>query len=116
MAEVVPTAALEQFLNGEDGPVFRWLAAGATRVETQAKLNATGIPVEGASNPEHRGPRVRTGLLRSSITQAYGRDDLGPYVDVGTPVVYGRFLEDGWITSRGNFIRYPFLEPALIAF
>lgn len=116
MGEVQSTAALDRFLNGEDGPVFRWLAAGATRVETQAKLNATGIPVTGASNPEHRGPRVRTGLLRSSITQAFGKDERGPYVDVGTPVVYGKYLEEGWTTSRGNFIRYPFLEPALSAF
>jgi hypothetical protein len=116
MAEVQSTAALDRFLNGEDGPVFRWLAAGATRVETQAKLNATGIPVAGASNPEMRGPRVQTGLLRSSITQAFGRDELGPFVDVGTPVYYGAYLENGWTTSTGRFIRYPFLEPALVAF
>lgn len=116
MAEVQSTAALREFLYGEDGPVFRYLAAGATRVETQAKLNATGIPVEGASNPEGRGPRVRTGRLRSSITQRFGRDEIGPFVDVGTPVVYGKYLEGGWVTSRGNFIRYPFLEPALVAF
>lgn len=116
MAVVTPTAELEKFLNGEDGPVFRYLAAGGTRVETQAKLNATGIPVQGASNPEMRGPRVRTDRLRSSITQAYGRDAEGPYVDVGTPVIYGRYLEEGWVTSRGNFIRYPFLEPAIVAF
>lgn len=116
MAEVHSTQALDRFLNGEDGPVFRWLAAGATRVETQAKLNATGIPVSGASNPEGRGPRVQTGRLRSSITQAFGKDARGPYVDVGTPVVYGKYLEEGWTTSRGNFIRYPFLQPALVAF
>lgn len=116
MAEVSPTQALERFLTGEDGPVVQWLAAGATRVETQAKLNATGIPVEGASNPQGRGPKVRTGRLRSSITQVYGRDEIGPYVDVGTPVVYGKYLEEGWTTSRGNFIRYPFLAPAIVAF
>ncbi len=85
-------------------------------METQAKLNATGIPVEGASNPEGRGPRVRSGRLRSSITQRFGRDEIGPFVDVGTPVVYGKYLEEGWVTGRGNFIRYPFLEPALVAF
>lgn len=116
MAEVQTTAALREFLEGEDGPVFRWLGAGATRVETQAKLNATGIPVDGASNPEGRGPKVRTGRLRSSITQRYGRDEIGPYIDVGTPVFYGKYLEEGWTTSRGRFIRYPFLQPALSAF
>lgn len=116
MAEVQSTPALREFLYGEDGPVFRFLAAGATRVETQAKLNATGIPVEGASNPEGRGPRVQSDRLRSSIGQRFGRDEQGPYVDVGTPVFYGKFLEKGWTTSRGNFIRYPFLQPALVAF
>ncbi len=116
MAEVQPTQALQAFLTGEDGPVFRYLAAGATRVESQAKLNATGIPVEGASNREGRGPRVQTGRLRSSITQRFGKDEQGPYVDVGTPVVYGKYLEEGWTTSRGNFVRYPFLYPALVAF
>lgn len=110
------TAALDGYLNGPDGPVFRYLLAGATRVETQAKLNATGIPVEGAVNPENRGPRVQTGRLRSSITQNPGRDSEGPYVDVGTPVFYGKYLEEGWTTSRGRYIRYPFLEPALSAF
>lgn len=116
MAEVTSTQALDRFLNGEDGPVFRYLAAGATRVESQAKLNATGIPVEGASNAENRGPRVQTGRLRSSITQRFGKDEQGPYIDVGTPVFYGKYLEEGWTTSRGNFIRYPFLQPALSAF
>jgi hypothetical protein len=111
MAEVRPTAALQQFLAGEDGPVFRYLAAAAERVETQAKLNATGIPVTGATNPEGRGPRVRTGRLRSSITWAPGRNSRGPYVDIGTPVIYGRYLE----TGLRNGATYPFLRPALSA-
>lgn len=116
MSYVQSLPALREFLYGEDGPVFRYLAAGATRVETQAKLNATGIPVDGAVNPEHRGPKVRTGRLRSSIGQRFGRDAEGPYVDVGTPVFYGKYLEEGWTTSRGRYIRYPFLQPALLAF
>ena len=111
MAEVTPTAALNEFLEGPDGPVFRYLAEQAVRVETQAKLNATGIPVEGATNPEGRGPRVRTGRLRSSITWAPGRDARGPYVDIGTPVFYGRYLELG----LRNGVTYPFLRPALSA-
>ena len=113
---VTATSALDGYLNGPEGPIFRYLAEGATRVETQAKLNATGIPVEGASNPEGRGPRVQTGRLRSSITQRFGRDELGPFVDVGTPVYYGKYLEEGWTTSTGRYIRYPFLQPALVAF
>lgn len=116
MAEVHSTAALERFLGGEDGAVFQFLVQGAMRVESQAKLNATGIPVDGASNPEGRGPRVQTGRLRSSITIKPGRNEEGPFVDVGTPVFYGQFLERGWVTSRGNWFRYPFLQPALVAF
>jgi hypothetical protein len=111
MAEVHSTPALEEFLNGEDGPVYRYLAEQAVRVETLAKLNATGIPVEGANNPEGRGPRVRTGRLRSSITWVPGRDARGPYVDIGTPVIYGRYLE----TGLRNGATYPFLRPALAA-
>ena len=116
MAEVHATQELERFLTGEDGALFQWLYQGALRVESQAKLNATGIPVDGASNPEGRGPRVQTGRLRSSITIEPGKNDQGPYVDIGTPVFYGQFLERGWVTSRGNWFRYPFLEPALVAF
>lgn len=111
MAEVSPTAALNEFLYGEDGPVFRYLAEQAVRVETQAKLNATGIPVEGANNPAGRGPRVRTGRLRSSITWHPGRDANGPYVDIGTPVIYGRYLE----TGLRNGATYPFLRPAIMS-
>jgi hypothetical protein len=109
MAEVHPTAALEQFLAGPDGPIFRYLASQAVRVETQAKLNASGIPVEGARNPEGRGPNVRTGRLRASITWAPGRDAQGPFVDIGTPVFYGRILELGF----PNGTTYPFLRPAM---
>ena len=111
VAEVHPTAALQEFLNGEDGPIFRELVAMAQRVEAQAKLNASGIPVTGANNPEGRGPNVRTGRLRSSITWLPGRDAIGPFVDVGTPVIYGRYLETGLRNGR----TYPFLRPALSA-
>lgn len=74
-----------------------------------AKLNATGIPVAGANNPEGRGPRVRTGRLRSSIGWAPGRDAKGPFVDIGTDVPYGKYLETGLV----NGATYPFLRPAL---
>ena len=116
MAEVHSTAALERFLAGQDGPVFQFLVQGAMRVESQAKLNATGIPVDGASNPEGRGPKVQTGRLRSSITIKPGINEEGPFVDVGTPVFYGQFLERGWSRSAGNWFRYPFFQPALVAF
>ena len=113
MTFVANPHGIDELLNGPDGPVAKILGRVAVRVESQAKLNATGAQVVGAANPEGRGPRVRTDRLRSSITWVYGRDALGLYVAVGTNVSYGRHLEVGWTTSRGNFFRYPFLKPAL---
>lgn len=108
---VLDPAGVEALLNGEDGPVAEILRAAAIRVESQAKLNATGIPVEGASNPEGRGPRVRTGNLRSSITWVFGHDSIGIFAAVGTNVYYGYYLETGLV----NGATYPFLRPALSA-
>lgn len=107
--------ALRELLESPDGPVVADLMRRGGNVETQAKLNASGGPVDGASNPEGRGPRVDTGRGRSSISHVPGRDAIGVYVDVGTNVDYMGRLERGWTTSRGNFFRYPFLEPALPA-
>lgn len=104
---------VEELLNGPDGFGAKVLGAAGVRVETQAKLNATGGPVDGAVNPENRGPRVRTDRLRSSITWVYGQDELGLFVAVGTNVYYGYHLEVGWVSSRGNFFKYPFLVPAM---
>lgn len=109
MSEVTPTEELKAFLEGTDGVLYRELGELALRVETQAKLNATGIPVTGANNPQGRGPNVQTGRLRSSITWSPGKDAAGPFVDIGTPVVYGRYLELGLRGGR----TYPFLMPAL---
>lgn len=111
MSEVRATDELRSFLDGSDGVLYRELGELAMRVETQAKLNATGIPVSGANNPEGRGPNVRTGRLRSSIGWAPGKDAAGPFVEIGTPVVYGRYLELGLRNGR----TYPFLMPALRA-
>jgi hypothetical protein len=108
-------AGIEELLNGPDGVGARVLGAAGDRVESQAKLNATGGPVEGAVNADSRGPRVRTDRLRSSITWVYGRDELGLFVAVGTNVYYGYHLEVGWTSPRGNFFKYPFLVPALSA-
>lgn len=104
---------MEALLNGPEGPGARALGAAAVRVETQAKLNATGGPVDGGT--AGRGPRVRTDNLRSSITWVYGRDELGLYAAVGTNVFYGYHLEVGWTSPAGNFFKYPFLVPALSA-
>ncbi len=107
--------ALRQILESPNGPIVADLMRRGQNVETQAKINATGAPVQGAVNPGGRGPRVDSGRLRSSVSHAPGVDDQGAFVDVGTNVHYGRRLEVGWTTSRGNFFRYPFLEPALPA-
>jgi hypothetical protein len=106
---------IKELLEGPDGFAAKVLGAAAIRVETQAKLNATGINVDGAMNPESRGPKVRTDRLRSSITWVYSQDQLGLSVLVGTNVYYGYFLETGFMSRAGNFFKYPFLVPALSA-
>lgn len=113
MTFVADPHKLDALINGPEGPVAKILAAAAIRVESQAKLNATGAQVVGAVNPAGRGPRVRTDRLRSSIGWNLGRDEIGLYAVVGTKVYYGRYLEQGWTTSSGSYWRYPFLKPAL---
>lgn len=104
--------ALERLLEGPEGPVARELGKLAIRVESEAKLNATGRAVQGANNPAGRGPHVRTGRLRSSIAWRMGRDNQGLYADVGTNVEYAIYLEVEGV--RGGRT-YPFLLPALNA-
>lgn len=94
-------AALRRELAGPRSGTAMYLSRVGARVESQAKQNASGRP----------GPRVDTGNLRSSITHALGDDAFGPFVDIGTNVFYGLFLELG--TSRMR--PYPFLVPALQA-
>lgn len=116
MTFVADPAGIDRLLNGPEGPVAKILGRMAVKVESQAKLNATGIGVAGARNPESRGPRVQTGRLRSSITWVYGRDQIGLYAAVGTNVYYGRILEvEGVRTRDGGRRYYPFLKPALNA-
>jgi len=104
--------ALHELMTDPNGPVGRDLSRRALNVESQAKLNATGIAVEGANNPEGRGPRVDTGRLRSSIThELVTREDGTLVARVGTNVEYGEHLEKG--LPNGN--TYPFLTPALPA-
>ncbi len=99
---------LHDVLAGPHGPVAKDLLIRGLRVESQAKLNATGKEYGDGT----RGPRVQTGRLRSSITEALGVDQRGLFVDVGTNVFYGRLLELGQ-TRSGR--KYPFLVPALAA-
>jgi len=101
-------AGLAEVLAGPDGDVARDLLRRGVRVETAAKLNATGREYGDGL----RGPRVQTGRLRTSIGHELGRDTVGLYVDVGTNVVYGRYLELG---ETRNGRKFPFLLPALSA-
>lgn len=97
----INSVAMDLLLRGPQGPVARDLAERAIKVESAAKVNATGRP----------GPKVRTGRLRGSITWRFGEDVEGLYVDIGTNVEYAIYLEMG--TSR--MPAYPFLLPALEA-
>lgn len=103
---------LRRYLNSPRGDVARHLGRGAIRVTNEARLNATGRQVDGATNADGRGPNVDTGRLRSSIAWEIGSDTEGLYADIGTNVPYGYWLE----TGLRNGVKYPFLAPALIAF
>ena len=76
-------ANLTRLLSGPDGPVARDLARRAGRVESAAKLTATGAP------------RVQTGRYRASINWRLGRDTRGLFAEIGSRVPYAYFLEFG---------------------
>jgi hypothetical protein len=95
-------SGLQVLLVSPQGPVHRWLTRACVRVETQAKVNASGRP----------GPRVITGRMRSSI--GWHIEQIGPYQlqgIVNAPVYYSGFVERGTLRARS----YPFLRPALSA-
>ncbi len=97
----VNRVALQKLLHGRSGPIARDLSIRALRVESRAKLNASGRP----------GPRVQTGRLRSSISWTLAEDARGIYAVVGTNVYYAKWLELGSTRAPA----YPFLRPALVA-
>lgn len=83
---VVKGAALEHLLRSPQGAVGRDLLRRAIRVESQAKINASGRP----------GPRVRSGRLRASITHQILTTPYGGLVArVGSNVEYAGFVEYG---------------------
>jgi len=94
------------------GPVTRDLAKRAIKVESAAKHNASEPPQAGPNSGSKpgRGPAVRTGRLRGSITWTLGHD-ITPYADIGSAVFYAPFVELG--TSRMQ--ARPYLRPALAA-
>lgn len=103
------------------------------RSEVAKDLERRGIKIEGrakelASTPgagrvyrrrgvEHQAsapgqpPAPDTGQLRASITHSAGEDDQSVFVDVGTNLATGRFLEEG----TQHMDARPFLRPALPA-
>ena len=88
-------AGLAGLLISPTSPVARDLERRGKRVESQAKINATGPP----------GPNVRTGRLRSSITASSAQLDAGGlYVDVGSDVEYAAIIEGGGVTPP-HYIR-----------
>lgn len=128
MARVVLNEpALRRLLSSSEGPVAANLTQRAIRVESQAKINATG---------NNGGPRVRTGRLRSSITHRLVLTEQGIAAEIGTTVFYGRYLElghpntahaypirspGGKFTGKFGYVSnrptrpYPFLRTALFA-
>lgn len=102
---------IHRLLTDPDGPVGRDLNRRGINVESQAKVNASGNPVDGANNPEGRGPNVQTGRLRSSITHELVERDDTLVARIGSNVEYALPLETG--LANGN--TYPFLVPALEA-
>lgn len=93
--------ALDTALSGPQGAAAADLARRASRVESQAKINASGRP----------GPRVRTGRLRTSITWVLVLEHNEIYALIGSNVKYARYVEMG--TDRAP--PYPYLRPALAA-
>lgn len=125
---VLNAAGLQHVLAGPGGPVYRDLLQRAIRVETRAKLLASGRP----------GPNVDTGRLRASITHRIVVSPGGSYAEVGSAVEYAAFVEYGTRPHRiiarnaqalywrgaAHPVRavnhpgsrpYPFLRPALLA-
>ena len=99
---VINPGGLQQLFASPEGAVYRDLERRALRVESQAKINASGRP----------GPRVRTGRLRASITHRLVVDPAaGVYAEVGSNVEYAAYVELG--TDRAP--PYPYLRPALVA-
>lgn len=102
---ILNPAGIQRLFNSPDGEMAKNLARRAIRVESQAKVNASGRP----------GPRVRTGRLRSSIHWELVAESNGVggslYARVGSTVSYAIYVEKG--TDRAP--AYPYLVPALSA-
>lgn len=92
-----------EILSSPGGSMGIYLGQIGTRLESQMKVNVTG------GGPSGQGPSVRTGRLRASMSWELGADSAGLYVDAGTNVPYGRYLEEGTERMRPH----PWARPAL---
>jgi hypothetical protein len=110
--EFIPNeAGFHTLLESVGGPVGRDLERRLVNCVNLAKIYCTGAPTALATNPEGRGPRVRTGRLRSSLTYEITHEGVGLIGRYGTNVPYGFWLETG--LRDGS--TYPFLRPAMSA-
>lgn len=76
-------AAMIRLLSGPNGEVARDLLKRGKRVESAAKVIATGAP------------KVQTGRYRASIASRLGADGRSLYVEVGSNVDYALILDEG---------------------
>lgn len=104
-------SGFDALLNSRSGPVGRDLERRLIACVSLSKVYATGAPTSLATNPHGRGPRVRSGRLRSSIAYEITETPVGLIGRYGTNVEYGRYLE----TGLRNGATYPFLRPAMTA-
>jgi len=94
-------AGVENLFSSPASPWGISLARRAIRVESQAKVNASGRP----------GPNVQTGRLRSSIHWEFAVIEGDLAAIIGSNVEYAGYVELG--TDRAP--PYPYLRPSLRA-
>lgn len=108
-AIVLNEAGIRELLQSRHGPVGRDLERRLINCVNQAKVYATGAPT--FLGTHGRGPRVRSGRLRSSIAYDIEETSGGLVGRYGSNVPYAFPLE----TGLRNGSTYPFLMPALPA-
>lgn len=93
----------------DDAAYRKSLARELDKLELRsaADLNRVGLKVQ---NEARKLAPVDTGRLRSSIMMTPGEDAKGPFVDIGTNVVYAPMVEFGTAHSAAQ----PFMRPALL--
>jgi len=81
-------------------------------VSNEAKKNV-GIGKGPGPHPHRVGSKhIDYGKLRDDITTSQGREGSTYVGTVYTTLLYGMYLEMGWVTKKQNVVRYPWLIPA----